>query len=61
MPMMIPTGYLPKLSCISPQLLSDVAETMKLLAIQGMMEAAADLAHLLGGSSLAVVTLPPIW
>ena len=48
MPMMIPTGCLPKLSCISPQLLCDVVETMKLLATRGRLEAAADLAHFLG-------------
>ena len=46
--MMIPTGCLPKLSCISPQLLCDVVETMKLLATRGRLEAAADLAHFLG-------------
>jgi len=39
---------MPKLSCISPQLLCDVVETMKLLATRGRWEAAADLAHFLG-------------
>ena len=54
--MMISTGCLPKLSYISPQLLCDVVETMKLLATRGRLEAAADLAKFLGTLNASSLT-----
>lgn len=50
MPMMMSTTSLSKLYCLSPQMLRSVVETMHKLATAGMMEAAADLAHLIASA-----------
>ena len=50
MPMMMSTTSLSKLYCLSPQMLRSVVETMHKLATTGMMEAAADLAHLIASA-----------